>query len=228
MPALPNPEGTRALLLDAMGTLVRLAPPTPALTRALAGAGYPNSEERVAAAMRDEIAYYRRHHLEGRTPAAVRRLRAACAGVLADGLEPAPPVPELTRLLVGALQFETFPDALPLLRRLRNRRIRIAVVSDWDCTLAEHLDRLGVGAWIDDVVVSAVVGVAKPDPRVFAVALERLGVRPEFALVCGDDPVRDVAGASAAGIRGVLIDRDGRYPDLSPRIVTLNDLSDWI
>jgi putative hydrolase of the HAD superfamily len=228
MSAPPNPEGTRALLLDAMGTLVRLVPPVPGLARALAGAGYPNSEERVAAAMRDEIAYYRRHHLEGGTPAAVRRLRAACAGVLADGLERAPPVPELAQLLVDALQFEAFPDALPLLRRLRHRPIRIAVVSDWDCTLAEHLDRLGVGAWIDEVVVSAVVGVAKPDPRIFAAALERLGVPPEFAVVCGDDPVRDVAGARAAGIRGVLIDREGRYPDRGSRVVTLDDLSDWI
>jgi putative hydrolase of the HAD superfamily len=228
MSALPNPEGTRALLLDAMGTLVRLVPPVPGLARALAGAGYPNSDERVAAAMRDEIAYYRRHHLEGGTPAAVRGLRAACAGVLANGLERAPPVPELTQLLVDALKFEAFPDALPLLRRLRNRSIRIAVVSDWDCTLAEHLDRLGVGAWIEEVVVSAVVGVAKPDPRIFAAALERLGVPPEFAVVCGDDPVRDMAGAHAAGIRGVLIDREGRYPDRGSRVVTLDDLSDWI
>jgi len=228
MSAAPNPAGTHAVLLDAMGTLVRLAPPAPRLARALADAGHPNPDACVAAAMRDEILYYRSHHLEGRTPAAVTRLRVACARVLADGLEDAPPLPELTQLLVESLRFEAYPDVLPLLRELRARGVRVAVVSDWDCTLAEHLDRLGLGEWLDDVVVSAVVGVTKPDPRIFAAALARLGVGRTGAVVCGDDPARDLAGAEAAGIRGVLIDREGRYPHLAPRLGTLADLPDWV
>lgn len=228
MSAPPNPQVIHALLLDAMGTLVRLEPPAPLLARALAEAGYPNPEERVAAALHEEIAYYRRHHLEGATPAAVSRLRATCAAVLADGLEVAPPVPELTELLVKSLRFEIYADVLPLLRCLRERDVRVAVVSDWDCTLAEHLDRLGVRAWVDEVVVSALVGVAKPDPRIFATALARLGVTRDAAIACGDDPVRDLAGADAAGIRAVLIDREGRYPHLAPRVGTLADLAGWI
>src|ERR1700681_258524 len=128
MSAAPNSPGTHTVLLDAMGTLVRLAPPAPLLARARAAAGSPNSDERVLAAIRREIAFYRAHHLEGRTPRSVARLRAACARELADGLEVAPPLPELTQLLIGSLRFETYPDVFPLFRELRNRGIRIAVV----------------------------------------------------------------------------------------------------
>ena len=224
MSAAPNSKGTRGLLLDAMGTLVRLIPPAPALTRSLAAAGYPNPEDRVSAAMAAEIGYYRRHHVDGRTPAAVADLRTACAEVLARGLEVAPPIGELTELLVQALRFEAYPETLPVLQALRSDGVRVAVVSDWDCTLAEHLVRLGIRPWVDAVVVSAAVGVAKPDRRIFGAALAELGVSAATALVCGDDPARDLAGARAAGIRGVLIDRDGRHPDVVPRVGSLTEL----
>ncbi len=225
MSAVPNPTGTHGLLLDAMGTVIQLMPPAPRMTRALARAGYPNPEERVATAMRAEIAYYLGHHQEGRTPAAVARVRAACAAVLAEGLDPAPPLPELTQLLVGSLEFAVYPDALPALRELRARGVRVAIVSDWDCTLAEHLERLGVREWVEAVVVSADVGVTKPNPLLFATALARLGVAREHAVVCGDDPARDLAGAAAAGIRGVLVDREGRHPGVTPRVGSLADLA---
>ena len=228
MSAAPNPEGTHALLLDAMGTMVRLVPPAPALTRALAAAGYPNAEDRVAAALDAEIDYYRLHHLTGRTPATVAGLRRACAEVLAGQLEAAPPVEQLTELLVAALRFEAYPEVLPVLGALRTRGVRVGVVSDWDCTLAEHLARLGLGEWVDAVVVSAVVGVTKPDPRLFTAALTALGVAADAALVCGDDPARDLAGARAAGIRAVLIDRHGHHPDVAPRVGTLTEIAEWI
>src|SRR3974390_892566 len=224
----PNRPGTPALLLDAMGTTVRLIPPAPALTRALATAGYPNSEDRVAVAMRAHIAHSRPHHLGGRPPAEVGGLRRACAEVLARELAIAPPVDRLTELLLGALRFEAYPEVLPVLGALRARGVRVAVVSDWDCTLAEHLVGLGIRERVDAVVVSAVVGVAKPDPRLFAAALSELGLPADAAVVCGDDPARDLAGARAAGIRGVLMDRAGRHPDVAPRVGTLAELAEWV
>ncbi len=182
----------------------------------------------MAAALRTEIGYYRAHHLDGRTPATVASLRRDCAEVLARGLALPPPVGTLAELLVGVLRFEVYPDVMDTLAGLRSRGVRVAIVSDWDCTLAEHLDRLGVGGWVDAVVVSAEIGVAKPDRRIFTAALDGLSVAPEAALVCGDDPARDLAGARAAGIRGVLIDRAGRYPEIDARLRTLAELAEWI
>ena len=104
--------------------------------------------------------------------------------MLAGQLEAAPPVEQLTELLVGALRFEAYPEVLPVLGALRARGVRVAVVSDWDCTLAEHLARLGLGEWVDAVVVSAVVGVAKPDPRMFTAALTRARRRARVPRSC--------------------------------------------
>ena len=216
------------MLLDAMGTLVRLHPPAPLLTTALATAGYPNSADRVAAALGEEIAFYRAHHVWARTPDLVLQLRRECAGVLAQGLDPAPPHGLVVELLVGALRIEPFADAIPFLENVRACGLRAVVVSDWDCSLADHLSQLGLREWVDGVVVSAEVGVTKPDPRIFRRALGLLGVAAHEVVHCGDDPVRDVAGAAAAGIRPILVDRADRYPDVVERVSSLADLLRWI
>lgn len=213
-----------ALLLDAMGTLVHLQDPVRALSDALAAAGFPNRRSVVAAALRDEIAYYRANHLRGVDADGLAALRRDCAVVLARRLDVAPAAAQLAEILVGALRFRAFADAAPLLLACRARGVRTAVVSDWDCGLAGHLATLGLAAGIEVVVVSAEVGVTKPDPRIFRVALERLGVSPAAALHVGDDPRRDLAGAAAAGIAGVLLDRNDDHPGLTPRVGSLAEV----
>ena len=72
------------------------------------------------------------------------------------------------------------------------------------------LARLGLAGSFEAVVTAAAVGVAKPDPRPFEVALERLGIEPALCVHVGDDPLTDVAGAEAAGMPALLVDRSGR------------------
>jgi putative hydrolase of the HAD superfamily len=72
-------------------------------------------------------------------------------------------------------------------------------VSNWDASLEDQLDRAGIGRFFTAVVSSAEAGAAKPDPGVFAVALERLGVEPGRALHIGDTEA-DSEGAAAAGL----------------------------
>ena len=213
-----------ALLLDAMGTLVHLEDPVRALSDALAASGFANDDGVVAQALRNEIAFYRANHLRGGNAAGLAALRRDCARVLAGALDAAPAIDELTTILVGALRFRAFDDAAPLLAACRARGIRTAVVSDWDCALAGHLAGIGLASGIDTVVCSAEVGVTKPDPQIFGVALDRLGVAPEAALHVGDDPRRDLGGAVAAGIAGVLLDRDDRHPGIMPRVASLADV----
>lgn len=224
----PRPDGLRAVFLDAMGTLVRLRPPVPLLTEALATAGHPNRPGRVAEALHDEIVFYRAHSVQASTPELLRTLRDECARVLADGLEDAPPRDVLVDLLVGAIQIEPFPDVMPFLAHVRARGLRAVVVSDWDCGLSDQLSRLGIRQWVDHVVVSADVGVTKPDPRIFHYALEMIRVAPGDVLLCGDDPRRDMAGAAAVGVRCVLVDREQRYPDVAQRVSSLAELMGWI
>ena len=85
----------------------------------------------------------------------------------------------------------------------------MVVVSNWDVSLAEVLERVGLAPLLDGVVTSAAVGAAKPDPAIFAHALALAGVPAARARHVGDSLDEDVAGARAAGIEPVLLRRDG-------------------
>jgi FMN phosphatase YigB (HAD superfamily) len=203
----------RAVLLDAYGTLLRLPPPAPHLRALLAGEGHQHPEERVAAAVAAEVRFYRRHHDRGRDAASLAALRRDCAAVIARELGgDAPPLGRLADMLVASLRFELMPDALPALDALEARDARLAVVSNWDYDLPRVLEGLGVGDRFAAVETSATAGAAKPDPAIFLSALARLGAGPADALHCGDSAEFDCAGARAAGIAAVLIDRDGAAP----------------
>jgi putative hydrolase of the HAD superfamily len=190
----------KAVLLDGMGTLLRLVPPAPALAAAL-GVDEATAER----AFRAEVAYYLEHHLEASDAEKLADLRARAARVLGEAAGVEAPVEALMR----SLRFEAFEDAAPALRDLRSRGMRVVVVSNWDCSLPEVLDRVGLLDLVDAVVVSAVVGAAKPDAAIFEAALAAAGCGPAEALHVGDSIENDVAGAGAAGLRALLLARDG-------------------
>jgi putative hydrolase of the HAD superfamily len=98
------------------------------------------------------------------------------------------------------------PDAPPALRRLAERGIALGVISNWDDTLERILERKGLRRFFRAVVVSTSIGHAKPDRRVFAHALEVLGVAAAEAWHVGDDPTCDALGAVRAGMRAALLD----------------------
>src|SRR6185436_8665258 len=119
---------------------------------------------------------------------------------------------DLTGVLLASLRFAAYPDAAPALRELRAGGLRLVVVSNWDFSLHERLEETGVAALVDGAVASAVLGHAKPDGAIFAHALALAGAAADAALHVGDSPDADVAGALAAGLRAVLVARDGRPP----------------
>ena len=219
----------RVVLLDALGTLVDLQPPAPRLRALLEEAGFEVDEERAAAGFGAEIAYYLAHHLDGSDPAALDDLRDRCAEALREALG-LPGLDHATarRVMLGALEFTAFPDAAPALRELRAAGHALIVVSNWDCSLPEWLRPPGLLDLVDEVVSSAVVGAAKPDPAPFRRALELAGAEPEEALHVGDSPENDVAGARAAGVRAVLVDRDGSAPAGIPTVRSLGELASLV
>jgi HAD superfamily hydrolase (TIGR01509 family) len=96
--------------------------------------------------------------------------------------------------------------------RLRGAGLKLAVVSNSEGTIEQMLIEVGLRELLDAVVDSTVVGAIKPDPRIFQIALDRLGVSPADALMVGDSPSADVAGAHAAGLRAALLDPHNLYP----------------
>lgn len=90
------------------------------------------------------------------------------------------------------------------LARLKAAGLRLGVVSNSDGRVEQALEAAGLRDYFDVVIDSALVGLEKPDPRIFRAALDALGVAPEEALYVGDLYEVDVLGAQAAGIRAVL------------------------
>jgi putative hydrolase of the HAD superfamily len=117
--------------------------------------------------------------------------------------------------LVAAIRFSAYPDAVPALGALRDRGLRLLAVSNWDCSLPRVLDRCGLGGLLDGTITSAETGSRKPDPAIFERALELARCAPDEVLHVGDTAEEDVAGARAAGIRPLLIDRDGGDGDIA-------------
>ena len=103
-----------------------------------------------------------------------------------------------------------FDDTRPALEALRRAGVKVAVVSNWDGRLRGILDEHRLTPLVDAVVISAEVGWRKPHGEIFERALKALGVRPAETLHCGDSVGDDVEGALQAGIRPVLLARDGR------------------
>jgi putative hydrolase of the HAD superfamily len=110
--------------------------------------------------------------------------------------------------------WELVPEGVrPALSALRERGLTLVVVSNANGTLRKHMDRIGLAPHVDIVIDSQDEGVEKPDPRLFQIALERAGARPESTIHVGDLYQVDVVGARAAGLRGVLLDETGLHPD---------------
>jgi HAD superfamily hydrolase (TIGR01662 family) len=117
--------------------------------------------------------------------------------------------------------FELYEDALPVLARLREHGLKIGLVSntsrDLDAFIRHH--GLDVDAWVS----SGVHGKVKPSPTIFKAVLELLAVDAEDAVMVGDSPDDDVAGAEAVGIRAFLLDREGKHgrEDALPTLLAL-------
>lgn len=121
--------------------------------------------------------------------------------------------------------YRLFPDAVPTIERLREDGLTVGLISNFEEWLEGMLIEMEVAHLFDVMVVSGVEGVEKPKPEIFLAALERAGVLPEESIYVGDHPRIDVEGASAVGMTGVLIDREGRYPTHEGfRITTLDEL----
>lgn len=115
---------------------------------------------------------------------------------------------EHTELNLWSRVPEGLADALA---RLRATGAKVAIVSNSEGSLESLFARLGILGAFDFVLDSAIVGVEKPDPRIFAIATERAGVPAARALHLGDTFATDVLGARRAGLRVALVDPFGHY-----------------
>ena len=103
--------------------------------------------------------------------------------------------------------FELYPDTIPALERLAASGVRMTILSNHVPELASIVTHHDLDRYVDDVITSARIGVEKPHPKSFRIALG--AIRPERAWMIGDNLVADIQGAEAAGMNSVLV----RHPD---------------
>jgi putative hydrolase of the HAD superfamily len=188
-----------AVTIDAFGTLLLLEDPTAPLVAALHDHGVDADEGAVAAAFRAEAAYYRPRSLQGRDPESLAALRRDCVGVFLDALGTDLEADTFVPSFMSAIVFRPADEAPTALDALRAAGLSLACVANWDVSLHDHLDRLGLANRFQLVLSSAEAGAEKPDPRIFELALATLEVEPARALHIGDEEV-DRLGALAAGL----------------------------
>jgi HAD superfamily hydrolase (TIGR01509 family) len=100
---------------------------------------------------------------------------------------------------------KVYPDAVAVLAALRAKGFILGVVSNSNGRIERYLEKGGLREYLDFVVDSSVVGVEKPEPRIFQIALEMAGAKPEETVFVGDCYPIDVLGARRVGLRSVLL-----------------------
>jgi putative hydrolase of the HAD superfamily len=203
--------GVRAVVFDAVGTLIAPDPPAPAVYATVGrrhGSG-PSLDE-IAARFRtafqaqdaaDCAAGWRTDE-----PREERRWRAIVAATLDDVPDPAACFRELWDHFARPAAWRSAPGAGSLLTELARRGLTVGIASNFDRRLRSVVAALPELAPVRHVVISSEVGWRKPAREFFEAVVRAVGCAPGEVLVVGDDFENDYAGAMAAGLRAVLID----------------------
>jgi putative hydrolase of the HAD superfamily len=103
--------------------------------------------------------------------------------------------------------WRVFDDVRPTLLALRQRGIKLGIISNWDERLRPLLGKLGLSEFFEAIIISHEVGHLKPAKEIFLAAVRELGFAPGAILHVGDSFAEDVQGAEAAGMKGSWLDR---------------------
>lgn len=115
---------------------------------------------------------------------------------------------EFSRLVTQECESaRVFPDALPTLRQLRKAGLTIGLVSNLASPYIQPFYDLGLDSYVDFLVFSCMVGNRKPDPEIYSLVLDGLGVAPNDILFVGNSLRSDYEGPRACGFRSLLLDR---------------------
>lgn len=128
--------------------------------------------------------------------------------------------------LGSSSHLEVFDDVAPALEALKAAGYLLAVISNMDATLQVTLRSLDLAGYFGVVLNSQEAGFAKPDPRIFRLAAELMGIEVAALVYVGDQPEIDVRGSLSAGMQPVLVDREQAFPDVQDcwRLSTLTEL----
>ena len=206
----------RLLCLDAGFTL--LSPRhtlADALSDVLASDGHPITEDELRAAWEEaDQWFWDEYHRPGNDTwsddSRIEDYWRRYHGVMLERLGVEARAEVLDRILASQFAtdaWELYPDVEPMLDAVRADGVTVGIVSDWGSNLHPIIGELGIDRYLDFVLPSGAVGVSKPNPAFYRMALEHAGVAPGDALMVGDSYRADVRGAWSAGMDAVWLDR---------------------
>jgi putative hydrolase of the HAD superfamily len=217
----------RAVFFDAGETLVHPDPSFPELfARIVTNEGYPREPVAISEGLAMVTDEFRRASDENAlwttTPERSRRFWLGVYDRFLEVLD-LPRDDGLADTLYTAFtdrtNYASFDDVRAALTALRDAGVRLGVISNYEAWLEDLLRDLELTSLLSVRVVSGVEGVEKPDPAIFHLALERIGLPAGDVVYVGDVPDFDIEPAAAVGMFPVLIDRRGRYPDFAGPLV---------
>ena len=206
------------------------------ISKILSAAGYSAEPDRVREAYLSVepvwLSIYGEKKMSGdETEEAYRQLDAMIFRLLFPDQTPgeADRVSALTRsrwpTVAKTVPLELYPDAIPTLERLKGDGYLLGLISNAPPDTVKAIESLGLPRYLSTIVVSGVVGVSKPNPEIFRIALREAGVNASEAAHVGDIYEADVLGAQNAGMKGLLIDRDGLQSRRDcPRMKSLSEI----
>ncbi|MDO8885901.1 HAD family hydrolase [Candidatus Oleimmundimicrobium sp.] len=105
-------------------------------------------------------------------------------------------------------RWKLYPDVITTFEKLKSKGIKLGIISNWDGRLPELCLELGLSKYMEFIISSALVGRVKPQPEIFKLGLEKVGIEPANVVHVGDHYYADILGARNAGITPVLISRE--------------------
>jgi putative hydrolase of the HAD superfamily len=208
----------KAVFFDFFNTLVYFDPPREKhYADTAAEFGVRITPEAVAAALPEADAWWRsensRSTIKDREQEAkFDAYRGYGLRILRDAentVNPEQALQMLAKAFSVGFKFKNFVDSLPALQSLKSKNLRMGIVSNIGEQIDSYLDKSGFTDYFAYKITSFEAGYDKPQPQIFQLALQRAGVTAEEALFVGDQYDLDVLGARSAGIRPILIDRNG-------------------
>jgi len=221
----------RAVVFDAVGTLIEPEPPAPAVYEAVgrkfgSRLGAREIAARFAAAFEREEEVDRASGLRTWEVREEERWRHIVGRVLEDVSDPEVCFRELFAYFSRPAAWACAADAAPVLEALAGRGLVLCMASNYDSRLRRVVAGLPALKPIRHLVISSEVGWRKPAPEFFAALCRCMGFSAADLLHIGDDRVNDYEAARAAGMRAVLFDPKGKEAFCTERISRLADLLD--
>lgn len=136
---------------------------------------------------------------------------------------------DIEGIITAPWEAQPYPYTLETLRKLRENGYKLGMISNaFSLSFEPVVTQYHLADFFDVIVASYEVGLLKPDPRIFELALNRLEASSKETLMVGDSLFDDIQAAEALGLMVLMLDNKNKCPNFSPRIISIRDIFSYL